>query len=169
MRADSAYQRLEDTFGGVVGYTLADSMSGGVALRHHLAPYRATRLYRGAVGNLIHARGVIEALAAGTIDVGPLDSYYHDLLRRNEPALAARVRVIASTQGMPIPPLVATAALTPDELARLRDALRAVATAPELGAVTERLLLAGFVVPDAADYDVLAAIALRAIPPFEEL
>lgn len=172
VRADSACQRLEDSFGGVVGYTLADSMSGGVALRHHLAPYRATRssrLYRAAVGNLIHARGVIEALAAGTIDVGPLDSYYHDLLRRNEPALAAQVRVIASTQAMPIPPLVATAALTPDELARLRDALRAVASAPELGAVTERLLLAGFVVPDAADYDLLAAIALHAIPPFEEL
>jgi ABC-type phosphate/phosphonate transport system substrate-binding protein len=172
VRIDAPYQRLEDTFGGAVGYTLADSMSGGVAFRNHLAPYRATRgsrLYARAVGNLIHARGVIEALAAGTIDVGPLDSYYHDLLRRNEPALAQQVRIVASTEAMPIPPLVATAALMPDELARLRDALQAVVTAPELAATTERLLLAGFAVPDPADYDVLAAIALRAIPPFEEL
>ena len=78
VRADAAFQRLEDTFGGTVGYTLADSMSGGVALRDHLAPYRdreGTRLYARAVGDLIHARGVIEALAAGRIDVGPLDSY----------------------------------------------------------------------------------------------
>ena len=37
VRADSPHARLEDTFGGVVGYTLADSMSGGVALRDHLA------------------------------------------------------------------------------------------------------------------------------------
>jgi len=43
VRADAAYERLEDTFGGVVGYTLADSMSGGVALRDHLARYRAAR------------------------------------------------------------------------------------------------------------------------------
>jgi hypothetical protein len=27
----------------------------------------------------------IDALAAGTIDVGPLDSYYYDLLRKNDP------------------------------------------------------------------------------------
>ncbi len=49
VRADSPFERLEDTFGGTVGYTLADSMSGGVAFRDHLAPYRereGTRLYR---------------------------------------------------------------------------------------------------------------------------
>jgi ABC-type phosphate/phosphonate transport system substrate-binding protein len=173
VRADAACERLEDTFGGVVGYTLADSMSGGVALRDHLAPYRAargSRLYRRAVGNLIHARGVIEALAAGTIDVGPLDSYYHDLLRRHEPAFARQVRTIASTTARPIPPLIATAVLQPDELARLREALQASTRAPELREVAERLLLAGFAVPDPADYEVLARIARRDdMPPFEEL
>jgi len=172
VRADAPHQRLEDSFGGVVGYTLADSMSGGVALAKHLAPYRqarGARLYRGAVGNLIHARGVIEALAAGTIDVGPLDSYYHDLLRHNEPDFARQVRTIASTEARPIPPLVATAALKPDELARLREALQASAKAPELRAMTERLLLAGFAVPDPADYDVLAQIARSDLPTFEEL
>ena len=172
VRADASYERLEDTFGGVVGYTLADSMSGGVALAHHLAPYRearGARLYREAVGNLIHARGVIEALAAGTIDVGPLDSYYHDLLRRNEPAFAQQVRTIASTAARPIPPLVATAALSQDQLARLRSALHASTQAPELRGVAERLLLAGFAVPDPADYEVLAQIARRDLPTFEEL
>jgi ABC-type phosphate/phosphonate transport system substrate-binding protein len=172
VRADAPYQRLEDTFGGVVGYTLADSMSGGVALANHLAPYRearGARLYRKAVGNLIHARGVIEALAAGTIDVGPLDSYYHDLLQHHEPAFAQQVRIIASTEARPIPPLVATAALKPDELARLREALQASAKAPELRAITERLLLAGFAVPDPADYEVLAQIARPDLPTFEEL
>ena len=66
VRADAPYRDLEDTFGGVIGYTLADSMSGGVALRHHLAPYRraqGSRLYLKAVGELINARGVITALA----------------------------------------------------------------------------------------------------------
>lgn len=172
VRADAAFQRLEDTFGGTVGYTLADSMSGGVAFRDHLAPYRereGTRLYRNAVGNLIHARGVIEALAAGRIDVGPLDSYYHDLLRHDAPALAAQVRVVASTGAMPIPPLVATAALAPDELLRLRQALAEVANAPELQAVRERLLLAGFASADPAAYDALAAMARRPVPSFEEL
>lgn len=170
--AESRHQRLEDTFGGTVGYTLADSMSGGVAFRDHLAPHRerrGTRLYARAVGNLINARGVIDALAAGTIDVGPLDSYYHDLLRAHEPALAAKVRVVASTGAMPIPPLVATARLSAAQLQALRDALRQAGAADELAALRARLLLCGFAVPDASDYDMLDAIARRPIPSFEDL
>lgn len=170
--ADSRHRRLEDTFGGSVGYTLADSMSGGVAFRDHLAPYRArrgARLYARAVGNLVNARGVIEALAAGTIDVGPLDSYYHDLLRANEPMLAGKVRVIASTDSMPIPPLVATAALNAGELQRLRGALQDACIVDELAALRARLLLFGFAVPDPAVYDALDRISRRPIPAFEDL
>jgi ABC-type phosphate/phosphonate transport system substrate-binding protein len=172
VRSDSRFRSLEDTFGGVVGYTLADSMSGGVALMHHLMPYRAergARLYRAAVGSLIHARGVIEALAAGRIDVGPLDSYYHDLLRKNEPGFAAQVRTIAATRPLPIPPLVATAAIARSELARLRQALQAAASEPPLAPVMDRLLLAGFALPDPADYRPLAAMASASTIPFEDL
>jgi ABC-type phosphate/phosphonate transport system substrate-binding protein len=172
VRADAPYRTLEDTFGGVVGYTLADSMSGGVALRHHLESYRTAarpRLYREAVGDLIHARGVIEALAAGRIDVGPLDSYYHDLLRQGQPGFAAQVRIIASTPALPIPPLVATAALHKDELARLREALQATAAEPDLAPVMRRLLLAGFATPDPNDYRSLAIMAEADLTPFEEL
>jgi ABC-type phosphate/phosphonate transport system substrate-binding protein len=169
----SPHQRLEDTFGGVVGFTGADSMSGAVALRDHLLPFRAARgarLYRGAVGGLVNAQGVIDALAEGRIDVGPLDSYSHDLIRAYDPARAARVRVVASTALRPIPPLVATAAVAADALARLSDALVVAARAArELAAAMARLQLAGFAVPNGADYDALCAVADRSTLPFEEL
>jgi ABC-type phosphate/phosphonate transport system substrate-binding protein len=169
---DSRFQSLPDTFGGVVGYTVADSLSGAIALRHHLEQFRTgerRRLYRESVGNLIHARGVIDALVAGRIDVGPLDSYYHDLLRLHDPDLASQVRVIATTSPLPIPPLVATAALAPDELARVREALGAAALSPQLAPVMERLLLSRFVVADASDYEPLAALAAGSTIPMEEL
>jgi ABC-type phosphate/phosphonate transport system substrate-binding protein len=161
VRADSPAQCPADTFGGVAGYTLADSLSGGVAFAAHLAaqtgkPGRAA--YRATVGGLIHARGVIEALSDGRIDVGPLDSYYHDLLKLHEPALAARVRVIDSTAARPIPPLVATAALDPPTLGRLRAALRSAADRPELRDSMAQLLLTGFAFPAASDYAPLAAL-----------
>jgi len=155
VRADSPHRRLEDTFGGVVGYTLEDSMSGCVALRRHLRPYRAAHggpLYRAAVGGLVNARQVIEALAAGRIDIGPLDSYYFDILRRNDPQAAAGVRVLASTQSAPIPPLVATAELKEGELGRLRSALLAVADAPALAAERDVLLLKRYTPPPEQDY-----------------
>jgi ABC-type phosphate/phosphonate transport system substrate-binding protein len=172
VRSDAPYRTLQDTFGGTVGYTLADSMSGGVALRHYLQGLRTPqqpRLYHAAVGNLVNARGVIEALAAGRIDVGPLDSYYHDLLWRHEPGFAAQVRTVAHTPALPIPMLVATAGLSVGELARLRRALLAAAATVEIEPVMERLLLAGFAIPDPADYQPLAAMAAAPATPFEEL
>jgi ABC-type phosphate/phosphonate transport system substrate-binding protein len=151
VRADSHYTRLEDTFGGVVGYTLEDSMSGYVALRRHLLPFRKKEipvLYRAAVGGLVNARQVIQALEERKIDVGPLDSYYYDIIRRTEPQFAAKVRVVATTAPAPIPPLVSTG----DE--SLREALLAAGEAPELSAERGMLLLKNFVVPDKADYRV---------------
>jgi ABC-type phosphate/phosphonate transport system substrate-binding protein len=170
--ADSPHRTLEATFGGVVGITVPDSMSGAVALRAHLLPLRTahgTRLYRRTVDQLINARGVIDALLAGRIDVGPLDSYSHDLLAAYEPALSAQVRTVASTAWRPIPPLVATAQITPDELARLRHALLAMCDLPEMAETMTRLRLVGFAVPDAADYDALATVAAPALLTFEDL
>jgi len=171
--AASTHRALGDTFGGTIGYTLADSLSGGVAPLHHLARLRAARggqrLYRAAVGNLIHARGVIDALVAGRIDVGPLDGYAHDLLRGYDPAFAAQVRTVATTDPLPIPPLVATAPITEERLARLREALLAAHEAPVLRPAMARLLLARFAIPGPDDYAPLADLARAAVPAFEDL
>lgn len=161
VRADSPFGKLEDTFGHVVGYTLTDSMSGCVALRRHLLPLRkpdGKPLYRKAVGELVNARGVIQALLDRRIDVGPLDSYVFDLIRRNDPAFAANVRIIAATDAAPMPPLIATAALDPDTVGRLRNAFSAVEHADELVQVRATLLLRRFAVPEPSSYDVFHAI-----------
>lgn len=165
VRADAGYRNLEDTFDGVLGYTIPESMSGGVAPYHHLAPLREARgrrLFDGVVGDLLNGRGVIEAVASGRVDVGTLDSYYLDLLGRHDPAFAAQVRVVASTRAEPIPPLVATAALSERQRGALRDALLATGSAPEIAPLMQRLLLAGFAIVDARDYDHLADMATSA-------
>ena len=79
-----------------------DSQSGWHAPRLLLAPYarrHGAPLFAETVGPLVTPRNVALAVAEGRADVGPLDSYAHDLLRRHEPALAARLRVIARTSG----------------------------------------------------------------------
>lgn len=166
VRSGDSAQTLAETFGGVIGYTLADSFSGGIALAAHLCeavPDCGGRpsMYRAAVGDLIHARGVIDALVAGCIDAGPLDSYYHALLRRHEPAFAAQVRVVDRTAQRPIPPLIATVPLDDASLARLRQALLDTAQDPALRESMEHLLLDTFTVSDAADYEPMAALGLR--------
>jgi ABC-type phosphate/phosphonate transport system substrate-binding protein len=155
VRADSPARTLEDTFGGRIGYTVGDSQSGYFAVRHFLLPYQQRQggaLYREVAGGLLNARGVIDALVARKIDVGPLDSYSHDLLRRLEPDYARQVRVIASTSPTAMPAFVSTADLDPPVLGRLRAAFVAVEDAGDLGDERATLLLRRVAVPDAVDY-----------------
>ena len=153
VRADSAFVRLSDTFGGRIGWTVEHSQSGYRAVRNHLA-LRDAR-YAEWVGPLVTPRRVIDALLAGEIEVGPLDSYVHDLLKRHKPETAAKLRVIESTAMTPIPLLVASPGVADDAVGRLRRALLSCHAAPELAATLDTLLLARFTAIDPADYDVL--------------
>ena len=93
VRADSAFSSLSDTFGGRIGWTVEHSQSGYRAVRHHLAALRAAQFAQW-IGPLVTPRRVIDAVLAGEIDVGPLDSWVHDLLRRHQPETAAQLRVV---------------------------------------------------------------------------
>ncbi len=160
VRADSGFASLEDTFGGRIGYTIEESHSGFNALRHHLLRYRTAarpRLYRDSVGPLLTPRGVVDALLDGRIEAGPIDGYSLDLMLRDPDDPAHRLRVVASTDFAPIPFLVASPGAPAEAVGRLRQALLAVGGAPELAAVRERLLLAGFAPVEPAAYAVLTA------------
>jgi ABC-type phosphate/phosphonate transport system substrate-binding protein len=155
VRRTAPYARLEDTFGGRAGWTVAHSHSGFNAFRHHLLAYRTPArptLYGAMAGNLVTARRVLEAVRDGTLDVGPLDAYWHALLARHAPDLVAGIRVLESTALAPIPAFVAGARLPEDAVARLRDAFAAAATRPWFGGLGDALLVRGFAPVTAADY-----------------
>lgn len=156
VRSDSRFSSLDDTLGSRAGYTLKDSQSGYFAFRHHLLhafPARAEP-YASITGGLLNPRGIIKALAEGRIDVGPLDSYVHDLLKHSDPAFASQVRVIATTDPTPMPPLVATAPIADESVERMRNAFLSVHEQSSLAKAREALLLDRFVVPDPSVYRV---------------
>lgn len=154
VRTDSKFQTLEETLGRRAGYTLKDSQSGYFAFRYYLLrkfPSPAAP-YPHITGNLLNPRGVIKALAEGRIDVGPLDSYVHDLLKHSDPQFAGQVRVIETTDPTPMPPFVSTANLSDAAVERVRAAFLAVQAEPSLSSAREALLLERFIVPDASVY-----------------
>ena len=153
VKADSRFRTLEETFGGVAGYTLKDSQSGYFAFRTLLLTKYPAAKYRKIVGGLLNPRGIIQALVQGEIDVGPLDGYVFDLIRAGDPAYASQVRVIASTDPTPMPPLVATAPLKEAEVERLRQAFLRVPEERSLDNARNALLVERFVVPDLTVYD----------------
>lgn len=158
VRADSALDTLQDTFGGRLGFTVEDSHSGYNALRHHLLPYRQQRgadLYRESVGPLTTPRRVIDALLAGAIDVGPLDGYAMDLMLRHDPDLVKQLRTIAVTDAAPIPFLVASRECPDDVVTALRTALLQFADVEACGDLRERLCLQRFAPVVPGDYELM--------------
>ena len=147
VREDAPFRRLEDTFGGRAGWTVAHSHSGFNAFRHHLLAYRTPErptLYREMVGNLVTARNVLDAVRERRIDVGPLDAYWHMLIARHAPQLCEGVRVLTSTALAPMPAFVAAADVPADVVARIRAAFAGAAEKPWFDELAEPLMLAGF-------------------------
>ena len=158
VRADASWVELGDVFGHRLAYTIEDSQSGYQAARELLAPYareRGNRMFRATVGPLFTPRRVAEAIIAGEADVGPIDSYAHDLIRAHEPELAALLKTIATTPRAPIPPLVAAPGIATADVEHLRAALLDIAQADELRSIRSALLLDGFVLVDPEDYGLL--------------
>jgi ABC-type phosphate/phosphonate transport system substrate-binding protein len=156
VRADGPIQTLPDAFGGRIGWTVEHSQSGFNAVRHHLLSYHRERpgpLFRESVGPLVTPRRVIDALMSGAIDVGPLDSYVHDLLKRREPATAGALRTVESTMMTPMPLLVASAGASPEMIGRLRDVLLRAGSDAEAAELLRPLLLTGFAAVDKRAYD----------------
>jgi ABC-type phosphate/phosphonate transport system substrate-binding protein len=165
VRADRPFARLSDTFGGRIGWTVGHSQSGHNAVRYHLLHYHQKQnepLFAQWVGPLITPRRVIEHVIEGKIDVGPLDSYVHDLLKRHEPETTARFRTVESTAMTPIPPLIASPAVADDIVERLRGTLMSGAIQTELAATFEALMITRFAPVNRADYTVLLSQAREA-------
>ncbi len=167
VRADSDWTRIEDSFGHRLGWTVSHSQSGFNVLRRHLLPHRRARggakLYAEVRGNLITARAVLDAVIEGRIDIGPLDAYWHALLARHRPDLAAGIRVLESTATAPMPAFVAAPGLPPEAAQRLREACLAAASRPWFAPLAEPLLLAGFSPVTHADYAATLAWAEEAV------
>jgi ABC-type phosphate/phosphonate transport system substrate-binding protein len=158
VRAEAPYARLEDTFGGHIAYSTEHSQSGYNAARHHLLAYRSptrAKLFAEVRGPYVRQRAVIQAVLDGEADVAAIDGYAHDLLRRHDPALAGRLRVVGTTAPAPSPPLVASPAMSVEDRERLTRVLLDAHRTPALTPVLDELLLRRFARVRDQDYGVL--------------
>jgi ABC-type phosphate/phosphonate transport system substrate-binding protein len=165
VRADSLFTRLEDTFGHRFAYTIEDSHSGYNAPRHHLLRFRGPEgrpLFREVVGPLTTPRRVLEAIADSRADVGPQDSFAFALMSHHLPELARQVRIIASTEPVPIPAFIASRDARPEVVEALAAALCSVGARPALASLRDELCIAGFARLDPAAYAITETWAREA-------
>jgi ABC-type phosphate/phosphonate transport system substrate-binding protein len=155
VRDDSPFETLADTFGHRLGWTIEHSHSGFNALRHHLLGFRTAdrpNLFGEVKGHLVTARGILDAVKSGDIDVGPLDAYWHGLMRHHRPDLVEAVRVIDTTALAPIPAFVAAPRMGPEAVSRMKEAFAAAGAEPWFKPFGKALCLYGFEPVEQGDY-----------------
>jgi ABC-type phosphate/phosphonate transport system substrate-binding protein len=158
VRDDAPFASLADLAGHRFAFTTPSSQSGYQAVRVHVAAQASAsrgHAFGRMVGPLVTPRRVVDAVLDGEADAGPLDSYWLAILARNEPATAARLRVIESTPWTPMPLFVCAASVPQPTADALASALCAAGTASELRGVRATLAFADVAPVVPASYAVL--------------
>ena len=158
VRADARFATADELAGTRFGFTVEDSQSGYQAPRRYFAAHalkRGGKFFGSTTGPLVTPLRVVESVLAGAIDAGPLDAYWHALLRAHERDTAGRLRVVASTPATPMPCFAAAAETSPVARERLTEAFVEAGSTPALRELRQALLLAGFERVDARTYDAL--------------
>ncbi len=140
-----------------------DSSSGMNLFRHTLAPVAGGRPMFGSVTLTGSHAASLAAVANGSADVAAIDCVSFWFITREQPGLAARVRILAETAPSPGLPLVTRHAASDREVAILREALEAAVVSPALAEAREILRLRGFAVLPESDYDAILRYEAAAI------
>ena len=158
--ADSPVRSAAELGAVTWGWTVLDSQSGYHAPRAFLAKLLAGRpLARRPVGPLLNPTGIVAALRSGRIEAGAIDSYAFELLAMHEPEAVAGLRVVATTEPTPCPPLVASPGAPAALLSALRQTLLQGHECAHGRELLRQLGLARFAHPDMAGYRSLAESA----------
>ncbi|SCW48610.1 ABC-type phosphate/phosphonate transport system, substrate-binding protein [Rhizobium mongolense subsp. loessense] len=139
------------------GWTVRDSQSGYHAARSYLAGQFTGRMKQSAaVGPLLNPSGIVAALKDRRIEAGAIDAYAFQLLSMHEPDAIDGLRILATTDPLPAPLLVAAQTLPGDMVTALRRSLVTLHETPDGTAVLGALGLRRFSAVAPSAYDVLA-------------
>ncbi|PDV87572.1 phosphate ABC transporter substrate-binding protein [Rhizobium sp. H4] len=138
------------------GWTVRDSQSGYHAVRSYLAGQFPGKMKQSTtVGPLLNPSGIVAALKDGRIDAGAIDAYAFQLLSMHEHDAIDGLHVLATTDPLPAPLLVAAQTLPANIATALQLSLVTLHKTPEGTAVLERLGLRRFSAVAPSAYDVL--------------
>jgi phosphonate transport system substrate-binding protein len=139
---------IEDLARKRFAYTDELSFSGRAYVLRWLVDHghAPPRFFASTIYTRNHDRSV-NAVLAGIVDGAAVHSAIFEHLVRDDPSLAARLRVIHRSEPFGAMPVVASKALPAETRARLRDALFSLASDPEGAKALRVLAIDGFVAP----------------------
>ncbi len=163
---DSQTRNIMDLKGGVFAYADPHSNTGYLVPRHEIKRNGGdpAGFFKRTFFTWSH-RKVIEAVAAGLVQGGNVDSYVWDVLNKVRPEVTAKTRIVWRSPDYGFPPIVASRGVPQAEFAQMQRILLDMKTDPQGRALLGRLRLDGFIQGEPALYDGVA----RMMKDFGEL
>jgi len=153
LRADDPAIDLAALRGRRAAVNAIDSQSGYSALRHAVAGLAADGRFFGKVEWSGSHMKSMQMVAEGRADACAVDIVTYHLLRRCQPQLTARLRVLTGSAAAPALPYISRRDLAGDDLRRLRAGLRRALADPDLAVVRAELLIEDVVEKPLVCYD----------------
>lgn len=154
---DAQTRNIMDLKGGVFAYADPHSNTGYLVPRHEI------RRNGGDPGSFFKRtfftwshRKVIEAVAAGLVQGGNVDSYVWDVLNKVRPEITAKTRIVWRSPDYGFPPIVASSGVSHADFAQMQRLLLDMKADPQGRALLGRLRLDGFIEGEPALYDGVA-------------
>ncbi len=165
--SDRQTQSILDLRGKVFAFSDPDSNSGFLYPNYALLALqeRPDRFFGKTFFTWSH-RNTVEAIAAGLVQGGAVDSYVWDTMRRYKPATVGLTRVAATSPGFGHTPFVARRGVPARDWNALQSALVDMKGSAEGAALLARLNLDGFVPGSDGLYDGIARmmVAIKGVP-----
>jgi phosphonate transport system substrate-binding protein len=159
VRRDSPWPSFAELEGRTWAYNEETSHSGYNATRHRLAQMGRDRGFFGRVTATGSHEASLRLLFDGDVDASAVDSTVLELLNRQDPSLAGRLRIIETFGPSPSPPWVTARTVPPELRVEIRGALLAMANDPRGQAVLASGMGSRFAIVADSDYDPIRRMA----------
>lgn len=155
VRADAPFETLADLMGARWAFNEPNSFSGHLVIRHELA---LRGWGPGFLGSMVESGShetSLALIAASAVDAAAIDSVVWEAVLRANPARAAAFRRLEAWGPYPIPPVIATARVSPAWRERWAETLLAMHRDPAGRKILAAAGVARFAPVADAEYDVL--------------
>jgi len=158
----SAFQKLEDLRGRVFAFSDPDSNTGKLVPTYWLSQLgeRPETFFTKTIYTYSHDNSIL-AVAKALVDGAAVDGLIWEYYHRKNPIFTSKTRIIRKSEPYGIPPMVASNAIPPELMTKIRKLLFSMHKDPEGQAILKELMIDKFIVPKDKWYDSIRKINLE--------
>jgi phosphonate transport system substrate-binding protein len=158
----SAFRTLEDLRGRVFAFSDPDSNTGKLVPTYWLSQMgeRPETFFSKTIYTYSHDNSIM-AVAKALVDGAAVDGLIWEYYHRKNPVFTLKTRIIRKSEPYGIPPMVASNAIQPELMTKIRILLFSMHEDPNGRAILKELMIDKFIVPDDKWYDSIRKINME--------